>query len=164
MIENRDALQEGVKLVARYRKEECRAVVEQGDKGIQILIQQAPNTEIVGRPYPTVSAAAMAITGNSVNGWRFWSVEAADVPHVRANSGRKRKDQASDTTPKPRARRKAAQPVPEGEGPVEELDSDGRPTGRVIGSDVDDYPADDQPMPGVDDVDPWTGEEKVDEA
>lgn len=132
MIENRDALQEGVVLVARYRKEECRAHVVGSDSGPQIVLDKAPDRKAVGKTYSSVSAAAMAITGNSVNGWRFWSVQDANTADVRANSGRKRKEQANDTTPKPRGRRAASVAVPEGEGTVEELDSDGRPTGRIL--------------------------------
>lgn len=51
-------------LVARYKQSEYRATWS-GDGSISLD----------GRTYAAPSAAAVAITQNPVNGWRFWSVE-----------------------------------------------------------------------------------------
>lgn len=65
-------------------------------------------TDLVGSQHGSLSRAAIAITGNSVNGWRFWSLAAAPVGKAaQFDSG------ALENTPLPPAKapkgRKAAQ-------------------------------------------------------
>ena len=57
----------GTELVGRYRGEElsARIVADEDRDG-------APAVECRGTRYRSLSAAARAVTGNSVNGWRFW--------------------------------------------------------------------------------------------
>jgi len=68
MIENRN-LAIGTRLVGRYRKAEHTATVVEGGYRLED-----------GREFKSPSSAAMAITKCAVNGWRFWSVEGANVP------------------------------------------------------------------------------------
>ena len=57
----------GTELVGRYRGEEVSArVVADGDRGGDLAVECRETR------YRSLSAAARAITGNSVNGWRFW--------------------------------------------------------------------------------------------
>ncbi len=67
-IENRN-LEPGTKLIARYKKEECRAEVIAGEDG-KILYRLSD-----GREFKSPSSAATGITGKAANGWAFWSVE-----------------------------------------------------------------------------------------
>ena len=69
-LENRD-LKAGQKLVARYKGQEHTVLVLAGDKdGLAF--------ELDGRTtYKSLSTAGNAVTGGSVNGWRFWSLEGA---------------------------------------------------------------------------------------
>lgn len=59
----------GTELVGRYRGEEitARVVADEARSGL-------PAVECRSTRYRSLSAAARAITGNSVNGWRFWRV------------------------------------------------------------------------------------------
>jgi hypothetical protein len=57
----------GTRLSARYRGEEVSAEVVSAEDDAQAV-------ECQGARYRSLSAAAKAITGNSVNGWRFWKV------------------------------------------------------------------------------------------
>jgi len=63
----------GTELVGRYRGEEvsARIVADEERSG-------APAVECRGSRHRSLSAAARAITGNSVNGWRFWQPVAQD--------------------------------------------------------------------------------------
>ena len=62
----------GTELVGRYRGQEVSArIVKDDDRG------GASAVECRGKRYRSLSAAARAITGNSVNGWRFWQVVEA---------------------------------------------------------------------------------------
>ena len=58
----------GTRLSARYRGQEfiAEVVTAEGGEGARAL-------EFQGARYASLSAAK-AITGNSVNGWRFWKV------------------------------------------------------------------------------------------
>ena len=57
----------GTELVGRYRGQELSArIVTDDDRA------GAPAVECRGTRYRSLSAAARAVTGNSVNGWRFW--------------------------------------------------------------------------------------------
>jgi hypothetical protein len=66
-IENRK-LTPGTKLIARYKKENyhCELIEEEG----KILFKLQD-----GREFKSPSAAGMAVTGKSCNGWSFWSVQ-----------------------------------------------------------------------------------------
>lgn len=81
-ITNRN-LNPGTTLVAKYRGQECSAYIE--SDGTIRLVKPAPKDHDVA-VFKSLSKAANAITGNSVNGWRFWSVfaesEPAGEPHV----------------------------------------------------------------------------------
>ena len=67
-IENRE-LQPGIKLIARYKKEEFRAEVVAGEEG-KVKYRLAD-----GREFKSPSAAGTAITSKACNGWAFWSLE-----------------------------------------------------------------------------------------
>ena len=57
----------GTELVGRYRGQEVSArIVTDDDRA------GAPAVECRGTRYRSLGAAARAVTGNSVNGWRFW--------------------------------------------------------------------------------------------
>jgi len=59
----------GTRLSGRYRGQEfiAEVVTAEGGEGARVL-------EFQGARYASLSAAAKAISGNSVNGWRFWKV------------------------------------------------------------------------------------------
>lgn len=59
----------GTRLSARYRGQEfiAEVVTAEGGEGARVL-------EFEGSQYASLSAAAKTISGNSVNGWRFWKV------------------------------------------------------------------------------------------
>jgi hypothetical protein len=88
-IENRN-LKHGDRLVARYHKQtyhcEVQYVAEQG-KGGKFLYRLED-----GRVFKSPSAAGMAITGKSCNGWAFWSLEtttdaiSTETSHIEANA------------------------------------------------------------------------------
>jgi len=68
----RELLPVGTELVGRYRGQEVSArIVADEEAG------GAPAVECRGSRYRSLSAAARAITGNSVNGWRFWQIVEA---------------------------------------------------------------------------------------
>ena len=71
-IENRN-LEPGTKLIARYKKEEYRAEVIDGEEG-KVRYRLAD-----GREFKSPSSAATGITGKAANGWNFWSIETASV-------------------------------------------------------------------------------------
>ena len=75
-IENRE-LKVGTKLFARYRKQEYRAEVVEGEGGKR-LYRLAD-----GRTFKSPSAVGTAITGKACNGWMFWSVEEATSGQAR---------------------------------------------------------------------------------
>jgi len=65
----RDLPPAGTRLSGRYRGQEfiAEVVTAEGGEGARAL-------EFQGSQYASLSAAAKAITGSSVNGWRFWKV------------------------------------------------------------------------------------------
>jgi len=71
-IENRN-LKPGDKLVGRYHKQtyKCEVVEAEGGK-LHYRLED-------GREFKSPSAAGMAITGKSCNGWAFWSMETAST-------------------------------------------------------------------------------------
>jgi hypothetical protein len=62
----------GTDLVGRHRGQEVSARIVADEEG-----GGAPAVECRGSRYRSLSAAARAITGNSVNGWRFWRIVEA---------------------------------------------------------------------------------------
>ena len=66
-IENRN-LTKGTKLTGRYHKQtySCE-VVEDAERKLHYHLED-------GREFKSPSAAGMAITGHSCDGWKFWSV------------------------------------------------------------------------------------------
>jgi hypothetical protein len=78
MITNRN-LSPGTRLVAKYRGQDHHALIlDAGDVFLQREIEDT--TPIADRTYKSLSKAANAITGNSVNGWRFWSIAEIQPP------------------------------------------------------------------------------------
>ncbi len=71
-IENRN-LEPGTKLVATYKKETYRAEVIAGEEGKMLYRLED------GQEFKSPSAAGTNITSKACNGWRFWSVDAAEV-------------------------------------------------------------------------------------
>lgn len=69
-IENRN-LEAGTRLVAVHKRQTYTCEV-QGDPPAYVLEN--------GMSYKSPSAAAMAITETSTNGWRFWSVAGVEAP------------------------------------------------------------------------------------
>ena len=72
-LENRD-LKAGQKLLARYKRQDHTILVLAGENGD--LAFELDNTTI----YKSLSTAGNAVTGGSVNGWRFWSLEGELKP------------------------------------------------------------------------------------
>ena len=62
-------LKAGTRLVARYHKQPYACQVVEGEGGkLRYHLED-------GREFKSPSAAGVAITGKSCNGWAFWSVE-----------------------------------------------------------------------------------------
>jgi hypothetical protein len=59
----------GATLVAKYKGSRYRAKVVSGSDG-------NPEVEYGGRRFRSMSTAAKAVTGNWVNGWKFWKVSS----------------------------------------------------------------------------------------
>ena len=79
-LENRD-LKAGQKLVARYKGQEHTVLVLGDDKA-------GLGFELDGKTiYKSLSTAGNAVTGGSVNGWRFWSQEG-DLKAKRATEAK----------------------------------------------------------------------------
>ena len=73
MIENRN-LTKGMRLTARYHKQSYSCEVVEGEAGkLRYRLED-------GREFKSPSAAGMAITGGSCNGWAFWSVAVDAKP------------------------------------------------------------------------------------
>jgi hypothetical protein len=80
MITNRN-LSPGTHLVAKYRGQDHHALIlDAGDVFLQREIEDT--TPIAQRTYKSLSKAANAITGNSVNGWRFWSLADGEATRL----------------------------------------------------------------------------------
>jgi Protein of unknown function (DUF2924) len=56
----------GATLVGRYHGKEHRATIVEQDGRLQVRLRKDT--------YRSLSAAAQAITGSAINGWRFWTV------------------------------------------------------------------------------------------
>lgn len=77
-IENRN-LKPGTRLAAIYRKQRHTCEVREREAGKRCYRLDD------GREFNSLSAAGMAITGTSCNGWSFWSVERNKVtPDIEA--------------------------------------------------------------------------------
>ncbi len=104
-------LKPGTVLVARYKKQEHRCTVVEGEGGKLIYRLEG------GEDYTSPSAAGSAVMkGTACNGWRFWSVEGADEPKARPKAKAKAKSTAkSKSKAKPKAEAKAEKPMTCGE-------------------------------------------------
>ena len=95
-IEDRN-LKPGTVLVARYKKEEHRCTVVEGEGGKLIYRVHG------GEDYSSPSAAGSAVMGGvACNGWRFWSVEGTEEPKKAKGKGKGK----AKTEPKPKAEKK----------------------------------------------------------
>lgn len=65
-------LKPGTKLMARYHKQTYTCAVVEGEGG-KIIYRLED-----GKEFKSPSAAGMAITGKSCNGWAFWSLAPAE--------------------------------------------------------------------------------------
>lgn len=133
MITNRN-LQPGMVLVAKYKGLHYAAVVLTDGKSLELPARHDRVGFATPRTFTSPSAAAMAITGNSVNGWRFWTVDGPEALGLEA---------AND--PAVEAAHAMANSLPSGAAAAAE------------GQD-DDYPEPDADAPEPE-VDPWTGED-----
>ncbi len=70
-IDNRN-LKAGTKLVAKYHKQAYTAEVVEVEGKLKFRLAD-------GREFKSPSAAGMAITGGSINGWAFWSVQTDEA-------------------------------------------------------------------------------------
>ncbi len=91
MITDRN-LKPGTRLVGSHKKLLRFATVLEGGN---FLLDHPAGADPGDHEYKSLSAAAMAITGNSVNGWRFWSVEGDNAPLI--NQHPKRGDRIKKT-------------------------------------------------------------------
>jgi hypothetical protein len=91
-IENRN-LTKGTKLTGRYHKQtySCE-VVEDAEGKLRYRLED-------GREFKSPSAAGMAITGHSCDGWKFWSLQTEENAHAET----KVKEQTAAQTPEPAA-------------------------------------------------------------
>jgi len=90
-IENRN-LTKGTKLIGRYHKQtySCE-VVEDAEGKLRYHLED-------GREFKSPSAAGMAITGHSCDGWKFWSLQAeGTTPSAEPET----KAQPAEQTPGP---------------------------------------------------------------
>ena len=107
-LENRD-LKAGQKLVARYKGQEHTVLVLGDDKvGLGF--------ELDGKTiYKSLSTAGNAVTGGSVNGWRFWSQEG----DLKAKRESEAKPAGTKRGVKPESRVKQIRRVPNQKGVTE---------------------------------------------
>ncbi len=89
-IENRN-LPPGTALTATYKKQVYTCEVVKTDDGIAYRLAD-------GRTFKSLSSAGNAVTGGSVNGWRFWSV-AGEEERGTENSPPATKSRGSDPKP-----------------------------------------------------------------
>ncbi len=103
-IEDR-SLKPGTILVARYKKQDHRCTVVEGEDGKTVYRVHG------GEDHKSPSAAGSAVMGGvACNGWRFWSVEGAEEPK-KAKAKPKAKGKAK-ADPKPKAEPKAKAETP----------------------------------------------------
>ncbi len=77
-IENRN-LPPGTALTATYKKQVFTCEVVKTDEGIAYRLAD-------GRTFKSLSSAGNAVTGGSVNGWRFWSLAGEQGSQLCDNS------------------------------------------------------------------------------
>lgn len=99
VIENRDAVVAGTKLVATYKKQQYVCSVEAGEDGKLAF-------DYDGKSYGSPSSAGTAIIGTACNGWRFWSL-ADGSPATKRTA--KPKTKATTTSMPKTARRRRQQ-------------------------------------------------------
>lgn len=104
-LDNRD-LKAGQKLVARYKGQE-HTVLVLGDETTNGLGFELD----AGTIYKSLSSAGNAVTGGSVNGWRFWSLEGS-LP----TKGAKTESTAAKWSDKPERRVRLIKKVPNQKG------------------------------------------------
>lgn len=92
-ITNRN-LNAGDRLIATHKKATYAAEVLSPDP-LKIEIVEAYRIDLVGATFSSLSKAAMAITGNSVNGWRFWTVVGAPAAAEEEPAGQDLEDRAA---------------------------------------------------------------------
>jgi hypothetical protein len=83
VIENRDAVVAGTKLVAIYKKQHYVCTVEAGEEGKLAFIYD-------GKSYGSPSSAGTAVIGTACNGWRFWSIDGAAPASTTKGTGKAR--------------------------------------------------------------------------
>lgn len=91
-IENRN-LKPGNHLMGRYHKQpyKCEVIEREGGK-IGYRLED-------GREFKSPSAAGMAITGHSCDGWIFWSIDTTSAPAApEAETANTQTDAATATT------------------------------------------------------------------
>ena len=77
-------LKAGDRLSGYYHKQHYSCEVVEGENS-KLRYRLAD-----GREFKSPSAAGMAITGKSCNGWAFWSLETANYPSFNRSSPRQR--------------------------------------------------------------------------
>ena len=89
-IENRN-LTKGTKLTGRYHKQTYSCEVVETEGKLRYRLED-------GREFKSPSAAGMAITGHSCDGWKFWSLQTEETaPVVETET----KEQPTEQTPEP---------------------------------------------------------------
>jgi hypothetical protein len=90
-IENRN-LTKGTKLVGRYHRQSYTCeVVENAEGKLHYRLED-------GREFKSPSAAGMAITGHSCDGWKFWSLQTKETTSPAETEA---KEQPVEQTPEP---------------------------------------------------------------
>ena len=89
-VENRNLIK-GIKLTGRYHKQSyiCE-VVEDAEGKLRYHLED-------GREFKSPSAAGMAITGHSCDGWKFWSLQTEETASAEAPA----EEQPAEQTPEP---------------------------------------------------------------
>jgi hypothetical protein len=133
MIANRNDVQPGARLTASYRGRTWLAEVAEGG----ILITDNMHPDLDGQIFKSLSTAANAITGNSVNGWRFWSLAEPGAGNQRDREGHERTaedtgaddDEWSAGTPDPTDEEEEAWQIGPNDAPglEDQVEFDGRP-------------------------------------
>ncbi len=90
-------LKPGTKLVGKYHKQTYTCEVVEADGKLKFRLQD-------GREVKSPSAAGMAITGKSCNGWAFWSVQTTEAaPAAETQPAAETAAPAETTTEQPEA-------------------------------------------------------------